>query len=138
MDQYFRMFMFLFLCIFINYIQSKYLYNWVSTSLSSITGFFNLIFKGNELYLKEFVSNKTMNWTEAVQYCKAMNSILVSSPTQTDHEWNHWTRKQWRMSPWIHVIGLDLIWVTRTKQEIYIHNYIDYSFNKFVSTWVNL
>ncbi|XP_034312968.2 uncharacterized protein [Magallana gigas] len=46
-----------------------------------------------------------MNWTEAVQYCKAMNSILVSSPTQTDHEWNHWTRKQWRMSPWIHVIG---------------------------------
>nr|XP_034312939.1 uncharacterized protein LOC105318806 [Crassostrea gigas] len=81
MDQYFRMFMFLFLCIFINYIQS------------------------NELYLNEFVSNKTMNWTEAVQYCRTRNSILVSSPTQTDHEWNHWTRKQWRISPWIHVIG---------------------------------
>eukprot|EP00105_Crassostrea_gigas_P002011 XP_011414393.2 PREDICTED: uncharacterized protein LOC105318806 [Crassostrea gigas] len=81
MDQYFRMFMFLFLCIFINYIQS------------------------NELYLNEFVSNKTMNWTEAVQYCRTRNSILVSSPTQTDHKWNHWTRKQWRISPWIHVIG---------------------------------
>lgn len=94
----------------LNYLQSQY---------------FKILFRGNELYLNEFVSNKTMNWTEAVQYCRTRNSILVSSPTQTDHEWNHWTRKQWRISPWIHVIGMDLIWVIRTKQEIYTNKYID-------------
>ncbi|XP_065921951.1 uncharacterized protein [Magallana gigas] len=64
--------------------------------------------QSNDLHQEMFVSNTTMNWTAAAQYCMKRNSTLVSSPiqtTQTDQGKGYWTRKQRRLSPWIHVIG---------------------------------
>uniref|UniRef100_K1R658 C-type lectin domain-containing protein n=1 Tax=Magallana gigas TaxID=29159 RepID=K1R658_MAGGI len=62
----------------------------------------------NDSHLQKFVSNATMNWTEAVQYCTERNATLVYSPIQTtqrDQGKGYWTRKQRRSSLWIHVIG---------------------------------
>eukprot|EP00105_Crassostrea_gigas_P034946 XP_019919094.1 PREDICTED: uncharacterized protein LOC109617436 [Crassostrea gigas] len=84
MDMCFRMSMFLFLWTHLRHIQS------------------------NDSHLQKFVSNATMNWTEAVQYCTERNATLVYSPIQTtqrDQGKGYWTRKQRRSSLWIHVIG---------------------------------
>ena len=52
------------------------------------------------------VSNRTLNWTEAVEFCRGVNSTPVFTvPASADPYKGYWTVKQQRMSPWVHIIG---------------------------------